>query len=155
MFYSYIFYLPIIGKLFLNFELSKFCYAMYSMLQSGIEFIKAFTLSINLIQNSQLRNSLYATIDQIKSGRSIAEVFSQVYFLPEIVPHMISVGETSGELKDIFFELYQIFDERFKNQVKRLLVLVEPTVILVMGLIVGFIVLSLILTVVSISNIRF
>ncbi|MDL1957477.1 MAG: type II secretion system F family protein [Candidatus Desulfofervidus auxilii] len=155
IFYSYIFYLPIIGKLFLNFELSKFCYAMYSMLQSGIEFIKAFALSINLIQNSQLRNSLYATIDQIKSGRSIAEVFSQVYFLPEIVPHMISVGETSGELKDIFFELYQIFDERFKNQVKRLLVLVEPTVILVMGLIVGFIVLSLILTVVSISNIKF
>jgi general secretion pathway protein F len=67
---------------------------------------------------------------------------------------MLRVGEESGNLKDMFFELYQIFDERFKNGIKRVLVLVEPMIIIIMGLIVGFIVITLILTVMSVSSIK-
>ena len=46
---------------------------------------------------------------------------------------MLRVGEESGSLKEIFFELYQIFDERFKNSIKRVLTLLEPLIIIVMG----------------------
>jgi general secretion pathway protein F len=81
-------------------------------------------------------------------------VFEQVHILPEIVPNMIRVGEESGNLKEIFLELYQIFDERFRNGIKRVLILLEPIIIIVMGLIVGFIVITLILTVMSVSNIK-
>jgi general secretion pathway protein F len=77
-----------------------------------------------------------------------------VHFLPEIVPNMLRVGEGSGNLKELFLELHQIFDERFKNTTKRALVLVEPSIIVVMGMIVGFIVISLILTVMSVGNIK-
>ena len=74
--------------------------------------------------------------------------------LPDIYPNMIRVGEESGNLKDIFFELYQIFDERFKNSIKMVLTLVEPIIILLMGLLVGLIVITLILTVMSVSSIK-
>jgi general secretion pathway protein F len=67
---------------------------------------------------------------------------------------MLRVGEGSGNLKDIFHELYQLFDERFKNSTKRALVLVEPIIIVMMGLLVGFIVVSLILTVMSVGKIK-
>ena len=67
---------------------------------------------------------------------------------------MLRVGEASGNLKEIFFELHNIFDERFKNSMKRALLLLEPTVITIMGIIVGIIVISLLLTVMSVSNIE-
>jgi general secretion pathway protein F len=127
---------------------------MYSMLQSGVEFIKALKMSASVIQNEHIRRAIAALVGQIKEGKKIADVFSQVYLLPEIVPNMIRVGEESGNLKDAYFELYQIFDERFKNSIKRVLILVEPIIIVFMGLIVGFIVISLILTVMSVSNIK-
>jgi general secretion pathway protein F len=72
-----------------------------------------------------------------------------------MIPNMIRVGEESGNLKEIFFEIYQIFDERFKTSVKRALTLLEPAIIIVMGMLVGFIVLTLIQTVMSVGNLKF
>jgi general secretion pathway protein F len=151
---AYLIHLPGLGKLILNLELSRFSYSMYSMLQSGIEFINALKLSATLIQNRHVRTPIESLVEQIKGGKKIADVFSQVPLLPEIVPNMLRVGEGSGNLKEIFFELYQVFDERFKNSAKRALVLIEPSIIVIMGLIVGFIVISLILTVMSVGRIK-
>jgi general secretion pathway protein F len=152
--HPYLIKFPLIGKLIINLELSRFSYSMFSMLKSGIEFIKALKLSAALIQNPFLRGPFESFVEQIKGGKKIADVFSQGHFLPEIVPNMLRVGEGSGNLKDIFFELYQLFDERFKNSSKRALILVEPLIIVIMGLFVGFIVVSLILTVMSVGKIK-
>jgi len=152
--YNSLFYVPGFRNLILDLELSRFSYSMYAVLQSGVEFIKALKLSASLIQNENYRGPIAALVGQIKEGRKIADVFSQVHFLPPIVPNMLRVGEESGNLKEMFFELYTIFDERFKNGIKRVLVLVEPLIIIVMGLLVGFIVITLILTVMSVSSIK-
>jgi len=151
---SRLIHLPGVGTLIINLETSRFCYSMYSMLLSGVEFIRALKLSISLIQNDTFRNAMMPLVGQIKEGRKIADVFSEVPFLPDIVPNMVRVGEESSNLKEVFFELYSMFDERFKNSVKRLLTLVEPVIIIVMGVVVGFIVITLILTVMSVSSIK-
>jgi len=153
-FNNYLIHIPVLGSLILHLELSRFSYSMYSMLQSGVEFIKALKMSAAVIQNERIRGPVASLVGQIKEGKKIADVFSQVQILPEIVPNMIRVGEESGSLKEIYFELYQIFDERFKNSIKRVLSLLEPIIIIVMGLMVGFIVITLILTVMSVSNIK-
>jgi general secretion pathway protein F len=147
-------FVPLLGRLVLYLELSRFSYSMYSMLKSGIEFLKALSLSVGLIQNQSLREAIEPAVGQIREGKKIAEVFSHIALLPKLVPNMIAVGEEGGNLREIFFEIHQMFDERFKNTVKRLLILIEPTIITVMGLVVGFIVISLILTVMSASNIK-
>ncbi|MGO9016283.1 MAG: type II secretion system F family protein [Dissulfurispiraceae bacterium] len=152
--YSYLIYIPLFGSLILYLELSRFSYSMYSMLNSGIAFIDALRLSTGVIMDKKVRASIEPTIDQIKEGKGIADVFSHVHILPEIVPNMIRVGEESGNLRDIFFEIHRIFDERFRNTTKRVLALVEPVVITVTGIIVGFIVISLIMTVMSASDIK-
>jgi general secretion pathway protein F len=152
--YSYLIYLPLFGSLILSLELSRFSYSMYSMLNSGIAFIDALRLSTGVIMDKKVRESIEPTIDQIKEGKGIADVFSHIYILPEIVPNMLRVGEESGNLRDIFLEIHRIFDERFRNTTKRVLALVEPIVITVTGIIVGFIVVSLILTVMSASDIK-
>lgn len=152
--YASLILLPLIGRIVLYLEMSRFSYSIFSMLQSGVEFINALKLSVGLIQNSHLRDAIEPSIARIKEGKKIADVFSHITLLPDIVPNMIAVGEGSGNMKDIFFELHQIFDERFKNAVKKALILIEPVIITVTGLIVGFIVISLMLTVMGVSNIR-
>ncbi len=152
--YSYLIYLPLFGSLILYLELSRFSYSMYSMLNSGIAFIDALRLSTGVIMDKKIRESVEPAIDQIKEGKGIADVFSHIHILPEIVANMIRVGEESGNLRDIFFEIHRIFEERFRNTTKRALALVEPAVITVTGIIVGFIVISLILTVMSASDIK-
>jgi len=146
---------PLVGSLILNLELSQFSYSMHAMLEAGVEFIKSLRLSTGLISNASLRESLEAVAVQIREGGKIADSFAQVSLLPPMIPNMIRVGEESGNLKDIFFEIYQIFDERFKTSVKRALTLLEPAIIIVMGMLVGFIVLTLIQTVMSVGNLKF
>lgn len=152
--YSYLLYVPLFRQLLIHLELSRFSYSMYSMLKSGVEFIHALKLSSQVIQNALLRDEIERTIPQIKEGKGIAEVFSYIVFFPPMMQGMLRVGEASGNLKDIFFELYSIFDEKFRNSMKRVLTLMEPALITVMGLVVGVIVVSLILTVMSVSNIK-
>lgn len=152
--YIYLLYIPFFKNLVINLELSRFAYSMYSMLKSGVEFIRALMLSKNVIQVTKMRDEIERTIPQIKEGKGIADAFSYVSFISPMMLGMLKVGENSGNLKEIFFELYSICDEKFKNSMKRTIVLLEPAIITVMGIFVGIIVLSLILTVMSVSNIK-
>lgn len=145
---------PLIGNLILNLELSRFSYSMSAMLGAGVEFIRALGFSTGLIGNAGLRDALEGAALQIREGRKIADAFSQISYLPPMIFNMIRVGEESGSLKEIFFEIYQIFDERFKTGVKRALTLLEPAIIIIMGLMVGFIVLTLIQTVMSVGSLK-
>ena len=147
--------LPFIKTFLFNLELSRFCYSMHSMLKSGVEFINAVKLSADVIQDKVLKDSLLASINEIKKGKRISEVYSQIAVLPEIFTNLIIVGDESGNLSDVFFELYQIFNDKFKTSIRRFLTILEPTIIVFMGLIVGFIVLSLILTVMNVGAIKF
>ncbi|MEO5355990.1 MAG: type II secretion system F family protein [Nitrospirae bacterium YQR-1] len=152
--YAHALSLPVFRTLILNLELSRFSYSMHTMLSSGIEFIKALKYSIELIQNEKVQNVFQPALKLIKEGRSIGEVFSGIEMLPDIVPSMVTVGEKSGNMKEIFLELFNVFDDRFKRAIKRIVILIEPAIIILMGMIVGFIVISLILTVMNVGNIK-
>ncbi|RKX61110.1 MAG: hypothetical protein DRP29_01320 [Thermodesulfobacteriota bacterium] len=147
--------IPLIKSLFFYLELSRFCYSMHSMLRSGVEFIKAVKLSAEIIQDGALKDAFLASINEIKKGKRIAEVYSQIALLPDIFINLVVIGDESGNLSEIFFELYQIFNDRFKTAIRRFLVLLEPTIIVFMGIIVGFVVISLILTVMNVGTIKF
>ncbi|MEN2985834.1 MAG: type II secretion system F family protein, partial [Thermodesulfovibrionaceae bacterium] len=147
-------FFPFFKRFFFELELSRFCYTMSSMLKSGVEFINALNYSAEIIKSENIKKAIKQTIPLIKEGKSISKVFSEIDFLPSIFKGTIKVGEESGRLVDMFFELYQYFDERFKNSIKRFLNILEPMIITFMGIIIGLIVLSLILTIMSVSNIR-
>ena len=152
--YSRLTYIPLVGNLILYLELSRFSYLMYSMMNSGIEFINALKLSTGIFMDQRIREAIEPCITQIKEGKGIADTFSHISLMPEIVHSMLKVGEESGNLKDIFLEIHNVLDERFRNITKKVLSLIEPLVITVTGAIVGLIVISLMLTVMNAGNIK-
>lgn len=147
-------YVPIVKDIVINLEMSKFCYSMYSMLSGGVEFLRSLNLSVDTVQNKYIKNALSSVANEVKAGKSITESFGKVEFVPEFMVNMVNVGEESGNLKEIFLELHYIFDEKFKNFVKRALTILEPSIITFTGIVVGFIVISLILTVMSLGNVK-
>jgi len=151
---NYFLYIPILGNLIIQIELSKFSYAMYAMLKNGVEFIKALDLAIGVVKNEFIKDDLKRISPKIKEGISIGEAFDELRFVPPIFKGMIKVGDESGNMKDMFYELYSLFDEKLKNTIKKVLSLIEPIIITVMGLVVGTIVVSLMLTVMNVSNIK-
>ncbi len=153
-FANYFIHAPILGNLIIQIELSKFSYAMYAMLKNGVEFIKALDLATNVIKNDFIKEDFKKTSPKIREGKSIGDTFEELRFVPPIFKGMVKVGEESGNMKDMFYELYALFDEKLKNTIKRVLSLIEPIIITVMGLIVGTIVVSLMLTVMNVSNIK-
>ncbi|MCS7106344.1 MAG: type II secretion system F family protein [Candidatus Aenigmarchaeota archaeon] len=146
--------LPLIKGIFLNLDLARFSYSLHSMLKSGLDFVDALFLSKNMLSSRELKEFVESCIFEIRKGKSISEAFSAGKVLPEIFHHMLKVGEETASLKEIFWELHTIYDEKFKSTIKRLLSLIEPIIITVTGLIVGFIVISLILTVMSVGIIK-
>ncbi|MEM3426921.1 MAG: type II secretion system F family protein [Candidatus Bathyarchaeia archaeon] len=149
-----LFRIPLLRTMLLYLQLSRFFYCMHSMLRSGVDLLKALRLSAEILQDGSLQRSVLGSINDIKRGSKIAEVFQRIPAFPDVIPNLVRVGEESGDLQGIFLELHLLFSERFKTMVRRFLTLLEPSVIMLMGLIVGFIVISLILTVMNIGAIR-
>lgn len=108
-----------------------------------------------MVINRNLQAFLDHAILEIRKGVSISEVFKNSPFFSSVYYNMLKVGEESGNLKDIFWELYTMHDENFRNGIKRILTLLEPTIITLTGLFIGLIVISLILTVMNIGIIKF
>lgn len=153
-FLQILYFVPILRDLLINLDISRFFYSMHSMLKSGIEFIKALELSSLTIQNREMRQKVLSIVDEIKKGKSVATAFSDTGVLNQSTIAMITVGEESGNLEEIFFEIYSLYDEKFKTSTKRLLTIMEPLIITITGVVVGFIVISLILTVVVFTNVK-
>jgi len=146
--------IPMLKNILLYLDLSRFSYAMHSMLKGGLEFVDALFLAKTMLSSEKLKDFVESVILEIKRGKSISEAFSAGKAFPEIFHHMLKVGEETGSLKEIFEELYNIYDEKFKSTTKRVLSLLEPAIITFTGLMIGFIVISLILTVMSVGVIR-
>lgn len=153
-FLEYLSDIPFLRRFLIDLDLSRFCYSIASMLKSGVEFIDALKYSADIIKSEKIRNAIKKTIPIIKEGKSISRAFNEIEFLPPIFKGTIKIAEESGKMADMFFDLYQYFDDRFKNNVKRALNILEPMIITFMGIIIGIIVLSLILTIMSVSNIK-
>lgn len=145
---------PPIKSMMLSLDLSRFFFTMSYMIKSGIDFLTAFNYASEIVFQKDLKLTLKECIPKIREGKSISETLGTISQFPSFVRGLIKVGEESGNLSKVFEELYQFFDEKFKNKLRNFVVMLEPAIITVVSVIIGLIVFSLILTVTSITNVR-
>jgi len=143
---------PLLRDLILYFELSRFSYTLAAMLRGGVEIIEALELAIATLQNPSIKADLSPIVREIRGGNRLSEALARIRYLPNSFLGVITVGEEGGNLAEVMGEIAQSYDEEFKLIIKRLLVLLEPMIISIMGIIVGIIVVSLFLTITSINT---
>lgn len=143
---------PFIGNVIKRNEQIRFCSSMALLLEAGIAMDVAVKLSAGNAANHEFRRQLNNVSEQIRGGSSLNESLRQVSFFPELFSSLIEIGEESGEVKRIFRDLAQRARNDFTHWIAKFTSLLEPALILTMGLIVGGVVVVMMLSVMNVTN---
>jgi type II secretion system protein F len=145
----------VIGDLIKKVEVARFSRTLGTLLQSGVPILPAFNLVREISQNRAISRSIGHVHDRLREGKGISKSLDETGVFPPLAVHMIGVGEETGRLDEMLIRVAETYEENVQNAVKRFVSLLEPLIILVMGVVVGFIVISMLLAIFSINEIPF
>ncbi|PKL41868.1 MAG: hypothetical protein CVV41_17020 [Candidatus Riflebacteria bacterium HGW-Riflebacteria-1] len=136
--------LPLFGQMFHTYEIAGFSKSFSMLVHSGITITSSLDLISQSIDRVQIREAIFEANEQIRTGRPIADSFDrQMPWLPELLNRMVAVGERSGNLPEMLDHVADFYEEEFNNKVETLASLIEPVLIVFLGVIIGGIVVSL------------
>jgi type IV pilus assembly protein PilC len=143
---------PYIGNLYRKLYLSRISDNLHTMLLSAIPIIKALEITAEVVDNAVFESALAAAADAVRGGSSIADAFGRSPVIPGIMVQMIKVGEETGELGNILETLGRFYRREVANAVDTLVSLIEPALIILLGLGVGFLLAAVLVPIYSISS---
>jgi general secretion pathway protein F len=138
-----------------KFETARFCRTFGTLLQSGIPVLQALNNSCDIIGNRVIAAGIESVAKGVREGRGIAAPLAEANVFPALALSMIKVGEETGQLDSMLLKVAGTYEKSLKESVKRFMGLLEPAMILGMGLIVGFIIISMLLAIFSILDLPF
>jgi len=137
--------IPLVGGQYKRIMLARFTRTLGTLLANGVPVVTSFDIVKNIIDNSALSQEIERARDDIKEGQEIAAPLSRNGVFPPVVVNMIAVGEKSGQLEEMLNRVSRIMESETETSLKRLMSLLEPIMILLMGGIVLFIVVAILL----------
>lgn len=144
--------IPVVKDLNEKIVATRFSRTLSTMLQSGIPLIQSLENIERIIGNKVVAEGIQQVREEVQRGSDLAGPISRLKFFPPMVPSMVHVGEESGMLDDILKKTAEFFDEEVERDFERVLALFEPIMIVVMGLAIGFIVISMALPMFDMIN---
>jgi general secretion pathway protein F len=144
--------LPLLGSLIQEIEVSRFARTFGTLLQSGVPVLNAVSIVKETVTNRVIAGAMSRLQEGVKRGEGISGPLRATGAFPSFSIHMARVGEETGKLEEMLIKVADTYDDRVRRTVKRLTSLLEPVLILSLGLIVGFIVLSMLLAIFSINE---
>ncbi len=145
--------IPLIGKLSNSVAMERFSSTMSTLIRSGLTMEKALLISAGTTGNAVISNKILHLRERVIEGAPIAATMKQDKIFPPILIQMVSVGEESGNLDFMLKKAAQAFERDYETFLERFLSLIEPVIILVMGGLVAFIVVSVMLPLLNLSQI--
>lgn len=144
--------IPYIGNLYRKLYLSRIADNMTTQLSAAIPIIRALEITAEVVDNAVFEGAVAAAADEVKGGSSIADAFSKSPVIPGIMIQMIKVGEESGELGNILETMARFYRREVANAVDTLVSLIEPALIILLGLGVGFLLAAVLIPIYSIAG---
>ncbi len=144
--------LPIFGKLFQRIYIIRFTRSMNTLLKGGVPLPHALEITAEVVGSAVYRDLILRTVKQVQDGNPIAVEFVNSPEVPVMVSHMLSVGETTGQLEQILDRLTQFYAREVDNLVSNLVSLVEPLIMIIMGLAVGVMVAAIIMPMYNLAS---
>ena len=145
--------LPLVGRLEHLSALSRFARTLSTLISGGIPVDRALRIVAPVVGNVVITEQIAASADRVVEGATLSESLRPHPEIPPTLVQMVAVGEESGALGDLLFRAADAMDEETNARLSRLLSLLEPLIILVMGTVVAFIVVSVLLPLLDISQI--
>jgi general secretion pathway protein F len=147
--------MPILGDLVQKIEIARFTRTLGTLIQSGVPILQAMNIVKDIVGNTVVSKAIGNAQSSIKEGEKISEPLKQSGVFPPLAVHMIDVGEETGQLENMLFKVADTFEVEVRTAVKRLVGLLEPALILLMGFIVGLLVISMLIAIFSLNEMPF
>jgi len=137
---------PIVGVLISYSQLARFSRNLGTLIKSGVAIVKSLEITAETLSNLRFRNDLVSVAKSLTKGKNIGDSMQKGKFkeFPPLVWRMISVGEKTGKLDESLLYLSDFYDDEVDDISKNLTTILEPILLIVIGLVVGFVALSII-----------
>lgn len=144
--------LPLVGRLALKYELTLFTRSLGTLLGNGVPMLTALHIATDTVANVTLRQALSRVAPIVKEGGRVVQAVSVAGVFEPLAINLIRVGEETGRVGAIMLELAHILNREVETGIKRLLTMLEPALILVLGILVAAIIVSILLGILSVND---
>ena len=134
---------PIIGPIIKKLAVARFSRTLGSLLENGVSMLPALYIVKNIAGNVLISEAVEASTEEVSRGVGLGNAMAATKIFPQLSIQMIQVGEQSGELETMLDKIADVYENEVETTVMNLTSLLEPVMILFMGIVVGFIVLSI------------
>jgi type II secretion system protein F len=145
----------LLGDLIRKFETARFARTLSALLKGGVPLLDALGTVQGVVGNRLLARALGQVQVRVREGKGMARPLGESGLFPPLALNMIAVGEETGKLEAMLAEVAGYYDQEVKRTTKRLTALLEPALILGMGLIIGVVVVSMLMAIFSINDLPF
>lgn len=143
---------PVFGPLINKIALSRFSRTFASLLRAGVPMLSTIEIVAKTTGNAVVEKALLSAREQVSKGESLSSTLSEYEVFPPLIIKTAQIGEQSGELEKLFDKVADFYDHEVRTTVRGLTSLIEPLMILVMGGIVGFIIISIFMPILKIQQ---
>lgn len=142
--------LPILGKLFQYLYITRFSTNLLILLEGGVSIVQSLLTVSDVVNNDVYKRLIIACADEVKAGGNISSVLSKSDYMPAIVPKMINIGEKTGKIGESLGNVSKFYEQEMDDMVKNLSVLIEPILIVGLGIGVAILAFSILLPIYSV-----
>jgi len=147
--------MPLGGDIVRKIEVARFARTLGTLTKSGVPILQAINLVKEILGNKIVAKAMNKVFDRVKEGERLSRPLGDTGIFPSLAIQMVTVGEETGRLDDMLIKIAENYEKVVRDLVKRFVSLLEPAMILLMGVMVGFIVISMLMAIFSINDMQF
>lgn len=147
--------LPLVGDLVWKMETARLCHTLAALLKNGLPLLNALNLAKEVVANRKISGLLDEAGDDLKHGRGLAGPLARLQALPDLALQMIRVGEESGALDGMLAKVAGIYERETRASVQSMLTLLEPVLIIGLGVVVAGIIISILMAILGANELVF
>ena len=144
---------PIIGQIFRGLYVNRGCRTMGLMLGAGVPMLEVVQLTRQVSRNHYVEAMWQRVEERVRTGGQVSEELLRSSLMPKFISQMIASGEHSGRLRDVLYKVAEVTETEFDNRIRTSTQMIEPTLTIVMGAIVGFIALAMLLPIFTVARV--
>ncbi|MCB9061860.1 MAG: type II secretion system F family protein [Halobacteriovoraceae bacterium] len=146
--------MPIVKDLTIMINISRFCSTLSTLLNSGVPIMAALRIVKNLVGNIHMQELVDSARDNVSQGGLMSTALAEGQLFPTMVTHMMKLGEQSGEVEEMLTIIAENYNDQVNNKLDGLTSIIEPIMMIGLGAAVGFIVLSVVMPIMELNNMR-
>ena len=147
--------LRLAGEIIKQLETARFTRTLGTLLRSGVPMIQALNNSKDIISNRVIASSIDTVSKDVKEGRGITAPLSRAKIFPPLALSMIKVGEETGQLDTMLLQVATTYEKSLRSAIKRFVGLLQPAMVIFMALLIGFIVISMLTAIISVTDLPY